>query len=845
MFSSVKRSIAATVSLLLVVIGLTALGATSAQAEQNGKMFDPGLIISDSVFFDFGTMTVADIQRFLDSKVPICNANDGGPTCLRYYKQDTQAKAGEAGRCTALPAKTAQSSAQIIFDIAHACGINPRVLIVLLQKEQGLVQATNPTAYMYKAATGYGCPDSNPAICGKGSVITGLFNQLYRAAGQFQWYGDPTGSFTYLKVGKTTSMRYHPDACAAKNSSGTCTSWVNKCGNASFVLKSQATANLYYYTPYVPNASAIKNLYGSGDSCSSYGNRNFWRFYSDWFGSTIGGGFLLKSKTSGTYLIVDNKKYLIEEQGLADSLAPLGPLGVISDDYLNSFTDSGKLTRLVKSSTGSLFLIDQGKKFTVANCDVAVSLSLDCSLAVALTPNQLSAIPAGGSATSYVVDTDGSRYLIEDGLKRQILDDASLAAEAIRLPAKSSLGLTAFGYLPWGPPVARQGTLFTNKTNGHQGVYIGDQFFEIDPAFAKEVDFSAWFTKSAGTLTSAGLSQIYSNVMVGPFVESTLGTFVITAGGRRQLSNPDEFVVNPPHVNSAFVSSIASAGDALTAPMLAKRANGSVVLITGAQQRPMAGRTDLTLLTSSLGAASTVLGATALGDIAEGPAVFAPGSALKAKKSGAFYYVDSYSRLVSFANAGAFNVLELDDVRTVADALIAANKQAKYSGLLVECGGVVSMPSYGTLTPVAPAAVSSWPGKPFHLSAETCDRYIPTGLTVGSLVRDGDSGVGYYVAGGKKHLITSTAIYRSLKGASAGYVDAEPALLAQLSTGAKATAKTSPVVPVPPAGKTYKVVAGDSLGAIAGKFKTTVAILKALNKLTTDTIRVGQVLTIP
>jgi LysM repeat protein len=844
MFTKVKRSIAAAVTLLLVVISLTAMVGSPAQAEQNGKMFDPGLIISDSVFFDFGTMSVADIQRFLDSKVPICNANDGGPTCLRYYKQDTQAKAGETGRCTPLPAKTAQTAAQIIFDIAHACGINPRVLIVLLQKEQGLVQATNPTAYMYKAATGYGCPDSNPAICGKGSVITGLFNQLYRAAGQLQWYGDPASSFTYLKVGKTISMRYHPDSCAATNSSGNCTSWVNKCGNASFTLKSQATADLYYYTPYTPNAAALKNLYGSGDSCSAYGNRNFWRFYSDWFGSTIGGGFLLKSKTSGTYLIVDNKKYLIDEQGLVDSLSPLGPLGTISDAYLSSFTDSGKLSRLVKSSTGSLFLIDQGKKFTVANCDTATSLSLDCATAVALTANQLAAIPAGGTATSLVVDTDGSRYLIQDGMKRQILDDASVTAESIRLPAKSSLGLTAFGYLPWGPPVAKQGTIFTNKTDGRQGVYIGDQFFEIDPTFAKEVDFSTWFTKSAGTLTSAGLSQIYSNVTVGPFVESTLGTFLITATGKRQVSNPEQFVAAPPHVNSAFISSIASAGDPIAAPMLAKRANGSVALITGAQQRPVATRTDLSLLTASLGAPSTVLGANALAEITEGAAVFAPGSVLKSKKTGAIYLVDSYSRLVGFTSPGALQVLSLADARTVSDDAIMQNKIAKYSGLLVECNGVVKLPSNGYLTTVASASVSAWPGKPFHLGSDTCANYIDVGETVSNFVRDADTGAGFYIFGGQKHLITSNAIYKSLRGTKPGYVEADPALLAKIPTGTKAVAKPV-VVPVTPGAKTYTVVAGDSLGAIASKLKTTVAILKSLNKLTTDNIRVGQVLVIP
>ena len=409
MFKTVRRSIAAAVSVLLVLIGLTALAPAKPAEALTGSMFDPGLIISDSVFFDFGTMSVAQIQAFLDSKVPICNANDGGPTCLRYYKMDTQAKPAETGRCVAMPAKKAQSAAQIIYDIARACGINPRVLIVLLQKEQGLIQASNPTGYMYRAATGYGCPDDRPDICGKGSLITGLFNQLHRAAGQFQWYGDPTGSFTYLKVGKNISMRYHPDACDARDANGKCTKWVNKCGSQTFQLKSQATANLYYYTPYVPNASALKNLYGSGDSCSAYGNRNFWRFYSDWFGSPIGGGFLLKSATSETYLIVDEKKYLIEDPELLASLAPLGPLGTISPTYLESFKTSGSVTRLVKSATGTLYLIDQGKKFTVATCDLALSLSLDCAKAIVLTSSQLAALPTGGAATSLGVDTDGSR----------------------------------------------------------------------------------------------------------------------------------------------------------------------------------------------------------------------------------------------------------------------------------------------------------------------------------------------------------------------------------------------------------------------------------------------------
>jgi LysM repeat protein len=44
---------------------------------------------------------------------------------------------------------------------------------------------------------------------------------------------------------------------------------------------------------------------------------------------------------------------------------------------------------------------------------------------------------------------------------------------------------------------------------------------------------------------------------------------------------------------------------------------------------------------------------------------------------------------------------------------------------------------------------------------------------------------------------------------------------------------------------TYRVVSGDTLIGIAGRFQTTVKAIMDLNKLTTTTLRVGQVLQIP
>jgi hypothetical protein len=67
------------------------------------------------------------------------------------------------------------------------------------------------------------------------------------------------------------NVRYNPNAA---------------CGTSPVYIQNQATVNLYNYTPYQPNAAALAAGYGTGDSCSAYGNRNFWNFFTDWFGPT-------------------------------------------------------------------------------------------------------------------------------------------------------------------------------------------------------------------------------------------------------------------------------------------------------------------------------------------------------------------------------------------------------------------------------------------------------------------------------------------------------------------------------------------------------------------------------
>ncbi|MGY1672945.1 LGFP repeat-containing protein, partial [Geodermatophilus sp. SYSU D00710] len=233
----------------------------------NLSLFDPGHIISDGVFYDSSTMSVEDIQTFLNSK----GANCSGSTCLRSYRQDTAGHAAD-GYCNGYQGAGQETAAVIVHKVARSCGINPQVLLVTLQKEQGLITSSGPSTTVLRKAMGYGCPDT-PEGCD--AQYYGFQNQVYMAARQFKLYQARPTRYGY-RAGLTNTIAYYP------NNPG--------CGSAQVYIQNQATAGLYNYTPYVPNKASLDAGYGGGDGCSSYGNRNFYNYFTDWFGSTQSNG---------------------------------------------------------------------------------------------------------------------------------------------------------------------------------------------------------------------------------------------------------------------------------------------------------------------------------------------------------------------------------------------------------------------------------------------------------------------------------------------------------------------------------------------------------------------------
>lgn len=242
-----------------------ASGTSMALAALNGSDFNPELIIADELFYDSSAMSAAEIQTFLDQKIGSCLTN----RCLNVATVPVPNRAADYSVdtggliCSAVTGGNLRVS-ELIFRAQSACGISAKVILVTLQKEQGLVTNRAPSDWALRAAMGMGCPDTAPCS----DAFAGLAAQIVSGTRQLKAY--KVGGFA--KRPGAQYIQYHPDA---------------GCGGTILNVRNYATAALYSYTPYQPDARALANLGGSGGSCSSYGNRNFWVFYNNWFGSTL------------------------------------------------------------------------------------------------------------------------------------------------------------------------------------------------------------------------------------------------------------------------------------------------------------------------------------------------------------------------------------------------------------------------------------------------------------------------------------------------------------------------------------------------------------------------------
>lgn len=270
--------------------------------------FNPHLIISDTDLTAYQTMTVQDVQNFLDAQ---------GSAIAKMKFQDSDG--------------IMKSAAEIIIAAAVEDKINPRYILVVLQKEQSLVTSKNPSQKQLDWATGYGVCDScsmnDPSI----QKFRGFATQVRRSAG---------------------IMRYYYDNISQN--------WIKRAGQAytidsqTVTPQSNATAFLYTYTPHI------------------HGNQNFWKLWNQWFTKVYPDGSLLQAAGDEIIYLIHNgqRKPFKTKSAFISRYNPETVLKVQPAD-LSSYEVGSPISlpnySLLRTPSGMLYLLIDDTKHPIAS----------------------------------------------------------------------------------------------------------------------------------------------------------------------------------------------------------------------------------------------------------------------------------------------------------------------------------------------------------------------------------------------------------------------------------------------------------------------------------------------
>lgn len=295
---------------MLVLLGFLVL--MSAPHAAYAFDFNPNNIISDFTFTDTRGMSLDSVREFLKKGF-----------LSTYETLDFEGNM--------------KSAAEIIYESAHRYGVNPKVLIVLLQKEQGLITDNDPTDRQLDWATGYavcdGCELADPRV----QRWKGFGKQVNSAAAQFI-----EGYFEDIATTGSVNGKYGPDIPVTIS-------------GQQIIPENAATASLYAYTPHLS------------------GNRLFAQLWNQWFASNHPEGTLIKSEEAPEVYVIKN--------GLKRHITSFAVLVSRFDENLISIVDQSVIDGIpsgnpIKYPNYSLLSIDGGR-FLIVDDTIRPFQSLD------------------------------------------------------------------------------------------------------------------------------------------------------------------------------------------------------------------------------------------------------------------------------------------------------------------------------------------------------------------------------------------------------------------------------------------------------------------------------------
>ena len=368
-------------TLILLLLTSFLLSTSPAAAAVD---FNPEFIISDEEMQSTANWTTADIQKFLEAR---------GSYLATLRAEDLNGQIKPAS--------------EIIFQAAQQYQINPKYLLVTLQKEQSLITDDTPTQKQLDWATGYGVCDSCSLNDPNVIKFKGFGKQVDNAAGIIRWYYNNSDRSFVKKKDQTTVIDSQP-----------------------IVPQSWATAFLYTYTPHF------------------HGNKNFWRIWSTWFSQIYPNGSLLKSAETGDiWLIQEKTKKKFKNQATLLSRADPKMIIEIPESELSNYQTGPEISfpnySILKTSS-QIYLLDYDSLRPFASLEVVKKLGYNPEEFIDITEADIAGYTLGSTITAsttaprgivyQITDLNNSYYLFKDGALTPITDKNIIAINYKDLP---------------------------------------------------------------------------------------------------------------------------------------------------------------------------------------------------------------------------------------------------------------------------------------------------------------------------------------------------------------------------------------------------------------------------
>lgn len=366
--------------------------------------FNPNNIISDQEILDANAMSLAEIDAFLKSQGGFIAFNSfADPFGATLSAAELIYNAAHNFECDTAEQYRSYTRAQK-EQLCRPATINPKFLIVLLQKEQSLITAQNPTQKQLDWATGYGVCDScsmdDPAI----QRWKGFGKQVNSAALQFFDYVKNPRLYRY-KAGQTytvTNTGREPSVITIENN---------------------ATAGLYNYTPHVYN-----------------GNYNFWKLWQRYFTRDyLNGSLLQASGESGVWLIENGVKRAFLTRSALTSRYDPSRIQIVSRADLDKYETGAPIKfaqySIIRIPNGRIYLLVDAQKRRFANPEAFKKMGFNPDEIINAAEADIAEYSEGAvitTASRYPTGAllqdkkTGGVYWVNDGIKQPLLDASLL-----------------------------------------------------------------------------------------------------------------------------------------------------------------------------------------------------------------------------------------------------------------------------------------------------------------------------------------------------------------------------------------------------------------------------------